>query len=177
MEPHNLRSQNYAARHLGSIKSVATRANMLSAQRSVPVTAMNMWAGNTPALGAARTGIVVCCADSMAMRMELARQVGWLYGPPALFIETRSLGNYGYVHAFNAEDDYVDHYVSTCFPETVAQIDCGGAGTIAMGMMMAALVTTIIAQWKGGDEAQLPLNEHCIQLGYGHQASPFTIAQ
>lgn len=177
VEVHNLRSQNYAARHLGSVKSVATRANMLSAQRNVSVTAMNMWAGNMPALGAAHTGIVICCADSMAVRIELARQVGWLYGPSTLFIETRSLGNYGYVHAFNAEDDYVEHYIDTCFPETVAQVDCGGAGTIAMGMMMAALVTTIIAQWKGGGEAQLPLNEHCIQLGYGHQASPFILEE
>ena len=176
VEPHNLRSQNYTAPHVGSIKSLATRATTRSTQRGAPVTAMNMWAGNTPVLRTARAGIVICCADSMAVRLELARQVGWLYGPSALFVETRSLGNDGYVHAFNAEPEYLEHYIDTCFPENVAPIDCGGAGTVAMGMMMAALVTTIIAQWKGGDEGQLPLNEHHVQLGCGHQAHPFTIA-
>ena len=176
VEQHNLRSQNYAARHLGDVKSVATRANMLSARRHIWVAAEKMWSSNQRVLGEAAKGIVICCADSMAVRLELAKQVGWLYGA-SLFIETRSLGNDGYVHAFNAEPEYVNHYVNTCFPERVAAVECGGAGTAAMGMMMAALVTTIVAQWKGGGEAQLPLNEHHIQLGYGHQASPFIIAQ
>ncbi len=177
VEPHNLRSQNYVDRHLGIQKSTATAGNILAAQRRTPVNPVGMWHSSQPVLGPAEGGIVVCCADSMDVRRELAMQVGWLYGPAALFIETRSLGNDGYVHAFNANMGYVNHYINTCFPAVVAEIDCGGAGTVAMGMMMAALTTTIIAQWKSGGEAQLPLNEHCIQLGYGHQARPFILEE
>ena len=130
-----------------------------------------------PVLGSARDGIVVCCADSMEVRLKLAKQAAWLYGGGALFIETRSLGNDGYVHAFNADSDYVGYYLDTCFPETVAETDCGGAGTVAMGMMMAALVATIVTQWKSSGGTQLPLNEHYIQLGYGHQARPFILEE
>ena len=174
VESHNLLSQNYAGRHVGSVKSTATRASLLSVQRGGQIIARGMWS-HDPVLGSARDGVVICCADSMEVRQELAKQTAWLYGIKALFVETRSLGNDGFVHAFNAELDYTRHYLDTCFPEVVAQVDCGGAGTVAMGMEMAALVTTIIAQWKGGEKEQLPLNEHSIQLGYGHQASPFII--
>ncbi len=177
VERHNLRSQNYTDRHLETVKSLATAANMKAAQRRIPVDANGMWSSAYPVLGSATSGLVVCCADSMAVRQELAKQVSWLYGSAALFIETRSLGNDGYLHAFNAGPEYVNHYISTCFPDVVAEIDCGGAGTVAMGMMMASLTTTIVAQWKDSGKAQLPLNEHSIQLGYGHQARPFILTE
>ncbi len=177
VEPHNLQSQNYTDRHLGAVKSLATAGNMKAAQRRIPVTTEGMWLPSRPVLGRAASGIVVCCADSMEVRRRLAQQVGWLYGEAALFIETRSLGNDGYLHAFNAASEYVDHYTTTCFPDVVAEIDCGGAGTVAMGMMMASLTTTIVSQWKSSERAQLPLNEHCVQLGYGHQARPFILQE
>lgn len=119
--------------------------------------------------------VVICCADSMAVRKDAAMQAR--NSRSRLFIESRSARHDLFLHAFEPTGRAVAHYLDNYFPESVESVACGATGTMLMGMQVATLAGSLLTLSKGGDFPRLIPGEHEVFLGTAHIAKPWNYHQ